>query len=353
MAEQQFRLLDPQLLGNLTEAQKRQAMAQALVNQSQQPIDTTETAGGFVIPKTMEILGQAVQGFVADRRLKQANTAERDAMVAALRGEQEAQAAAKAEAEAEKEGLLTPAQVQTLTGSAPQPGYLYYGNSKRITEVDRAPRETAGDKTYKTLTPDEVKAAGLPEGTVAQRGSDGRIEIVSKVTDATQGRKEGAENLDTQVATLRDFYDQLEKGGGITSTDKAGLSNVGPALASSGLGQATGRLFGTQNQSIRNSIAQQRPLLLQAIKNATGMTAKQMDSNVELKLYLAAATDPTLDVQANRRALDNLLRLFGSGDKSGAAGADEQAAQGEIPAPPGVDPKLWQHMTPEERALWK
>jgi hypothetical protein len=54
-------------------------------------------------------------------------------------------------------------------------------------------------------------------------------------------------------------------------------------------------------------------MLLQAIMKATGMSAKQMDSNVELKLYLATATDPTLDVAANRRALDKIEELFGSG----------------------------------------
>jgi hypothetical protein len=88
-------------------------------------------------------------------------------------------------------------------------------------------------------------------------------------------------------------------------------------LASSGLGQATGRLFGTQAQSQRNSIVQTRPLLVQAIKTATGMSAKQMDSNVELKMMLATATDPQLDIESNRRALANLARLYGTG--SGAA----------------------------------
>jgi hypothetical protein len=47
---------------------------------------------------------------------------------------------------------------------------------------------------------------------------------------------------------------------------------------------------------------------------ATGMSAKQMDSNAELKLYLATATDPTLDVATNKRALDMILSLYGGGN---------------------------------------
>jgi hypothetical protein len=69
--------------------------------------------------------------------------------------------------------------------------------------------------------------------------------------------------------------------------------------------------LGTKTQSLRNTIAQQRPLLMQAIMKATGMTAKQMDSNVELKLWLSTATDPTLDLQSNMKSLDMLEQLYG------------------------------------------
>ena len=133
--------------------------------------------------------------------------------------------------------------------------------------------------------------------------------------------EEGRQSVDAQVASLRDLYTQLQESGGITDTNNTGMENLSAGAASSGAGQAMGRLFGTKNQSLRNQIAQSRPLLLQAIKNATGMSAKQMDSNVELKMYLAAATDPTLDVQANLAALDNLSKLYGLGNASQTGGA--------------------------------
>jgi hypothetical protein len=58
------------------------------------------------------------------------------------------------------------------------------------------------------------------------------------------------------------------------------------------------------------------------------MSAKQMDSNAELKMYLAAATDPTLDLQTNLNALSQLESLYGK--KDGAKGMsvqDQQALQ--------------------------
>lgn len=142
------------------------------------------------------------------------------------------------------------------------------------------------------------KAIGMQPYTAAQEAKE-----VAKVR--------GGENFDTMISNLRDSYKQLGDMGAITSTKQGALSNLGAGIASTGLGQATGRLFGTQAQSIRNNIAQSRPLLLNAIKEATGMSAKQMDSNAELNLYLRAATDPSLDLQANLHALDQLEKLYG------------------------------------------
>jgi hypothetical protein len=141
-------------------------------------------------------------------------------------------------------------------------------------------------------------------------------------------RSSGAENFDTLIGNLRDNYNQLGTMGGITSTEKGPLSNVIAGTSSSGIGQAAGRLFGTQAQSIRNTIAQSRPLLLNAIKEATGMSAKQMDSNAEMKMYLAAATDPTLDLQTNLNALSQLETLYGKkGQTKTMSSQDQQALQ--------------------------
>jgi hypothetical protein len=58
---------------------------------------------------------------------------------------------------------------------------------------------------------------------------------------------------------------------------------------------------------------------LQAIAKATGMSSKQMDSNVELQMYLRAATDPKLDYESNIYALDQLQTLYGMGGAAPAA----------------------------------
>ncbi len=130
-------------------------------------------------------------------------------------------------------------------------------------------------------------------------------------TKAAPQSEAGKEQVSTVLAGLRDIYDQLNEGGGIQNSDRGTLSNLTSRLQSTGPGQTMGQFAGTKNQRLRDSIEQQRPLLLQAIKQATGMSAKQMDSNAEMKLFLAAATDPTKDIKANFDAIANLERMFG------------------------------------------
>jgi len=115
---------------------------------------------------------------------------------------------------------------------------------------------------------------------------------------------------------LRQNFDQLDKLGGITSTQNLPGTNVGAYLSTTGAGQLTGRIFGTEAQSERNKIAQTRPLLMTQIMSALGLSAKQLDSNAELKLWLSAATDPTLDLESNKAALDNLESLLAGKGKA-------------------------------------
>lgn len=147
-------------------------------------------------------------------------------------------------------------------------------------------------------------------------GDPGVIGIAGKEPTAAKKEAEsatGAENADNLIMNLRDKYKQLQENGGIVDPNKSGLSNVGAWTSASSVGQTLGGMVGSKNQTLRDEIIQTRPLLLTAIKQRTGMSAKQMDSNVELKLWLATATDPTKSIEANLNALNNIEKMIGSG----------------------------------------
>jgi hypothetical protein len=131
---------------------------------------------------------------------------------------------------------------------------------------------------------------------------------------AATGKSEAKTQLTDIVGSLKKNYETLKEQGGIVSTTESGFGNVGARLSSSGLGQAVGGAIGMKTQEERQKIEQTRPLLLNLIKNATGMSAQQMNSNAEMQLYLNAATNPQLSYEANLDALKNLDKLYGLGN---------------------------------------
>jgi hypothetical protein len=157
---------------------------------------------------------------------------------------------------------------------------------------------------------------------------DGNLEPIpgGPADQKAQTVNAGRETVDTLITGLQDKYNFLKNSGGITSTRQGALTNAPAFLSSSGFGQTLGKTFGTENQSARNTIAQSRPLLLQAIAKATGMSSKQMDSNTELQMYLKAATDPSLDYEANTYALNQLQTLYGLGGTAPVVGGGSSSA---------------------------
>jgi hypothetical protein len=188
-------------------------------------------------------------------------------------------------------------------------------DEKYVARIESAADKKAAQEATNQLRADAIAMQGQNQAAlrgIAQQGLALRQDMYNEKQNAKVNEKsKGAEQLDTVVGSLRDKYRQLQASGGIVDVNKPYYENIGAYLGTTGVGQTIGGAVGTSNQSIRNSIAQQRPLLLQAIKNATGMSAKQMDSNAELQMYLRSATDPTIDIQANLQALDNLESMFG------------------------------------------
>ena len=48
---------------------------------------------------------------------------------------------------------------------------------------------------------------------------------------------------------------------------------------------------------------------------ATGLSATQLNSNVELQTYLKTATDDKVSIQSNVKALNTISQMFGLGKK--------------------------------------
>ena len=170
-------------------------------------------------------------------------------------------------------------------------------------------------------------------------GSPGVIGVAGKEPGAAlrQNKAEaGKTQLADDLANLRASFETLDKMRAIPSTERGALSNVASGIAATGIGQRTGQLFGTEAQVERDVISSARMRLVNSIKNATGMSAQQLNSNVELQTMLRSISDPGQSVQAALRIIGDIEDAYVKGDgkmlKRGpapaAAGAAPAAAQG-------------------------
>jgi hypothetical protein len=109
---------------------------------------------------------------------------------------------------------------------------------------------------------------------------------------------------------LRDEYKTLNSLGSIKTDQDSSIANaLGVKLKTS-----TGQLLGTKTGTAISNIEQARKSIIQDIKNATGMSAGQLNSNFELQNMLATVTDPNSSYEAVQDQLNTLSQKFGTGE---------------------------------------
>ena len=139
--------------------------------------------------------------------------------------------------------------------------------------------------------------------------------------------------------------------GAIPNPDRTPAENIGASARSSGPGQSVGQATGDPAASVRQRILNKRPLLINHIRQITGMGAKAMDSNTELNFYMQMTSDPHKDVWSNYAALDQLDQQFGDGTWLENQGFDDNTKarirnagfelQKQAPPPGFKQPKEW------------
>ena len=170
---------------------------------------------------------------------------------------------------------------------------------------------------------------------------------------AEQAKKLPAKRqVSSLLQKLRNAYETLNTAEAIPSSERGAFANVFDYLSTTGAGREVQRALGTAANKPLNEITGARKLLATAIKNATGMSAQEMNSNVELQLTLDALTDPTQGYESAISQLDTLEQLYGAGGaQTPVASAGRQTPVAKPPA--GISADDWKFMTPEERRLWQ
>ena len=164
--------------------------------------------------------------------------------------------------------------------------------------------------------PANVTFGALPEGSVGTYNQEtGEISIkqvgVNPKEEEKRQAKISAGGLLNEVTA---DYNELQRMGAIRDSDKSAFANIGSYFSSSKAGQELGKAIGTQEQVVRDKINQAIPLLIQEFKNATGMTAAQMNSDADVRLVKDAVGNASSDIKVALATMRRLQNRMGVGN---------------------------------------
>jgi hypothetical protein len=180
-----------------------------------------------------------------------------------------------------------PPMVSPMPGSASVP-------------LDRVRAEAAAGR------PTPIEAAAVASATTtATKAAELKAEQAKKLSAKLQ--------VSTLLQKIRNAYETLNKAESIVSDERGAFANVFDYLSTTGTGREIQRALGTSANKSLNEITGARKLLATAIKTAAGMSAQEMNSNVELQLTLDALTDPTQGYESVISQIDTLEQLYGTG----------------------------------------
>jgi hypothetical protein len=202
-------------------------------------------------------------------------------------------------------------------------------NVNALTTPLGAPSQAPSNVNALTTPPVPAPVAPATQPTPSAANAPFKKPDTAAVREKQIKAEKGQENIAKVLDKMFDSYDQLNKAKAIPSSKNTALQNL-QAYGAASMPQI-GRAVGSKEQGIRDTIEQIRPSLIQAIKNATGMSAQEMNSNVELQIQLKAATDPALQIESNIAALNNISSLYGLGKEYAIPGVG-----GTPEVPPGA-----------------
>lgn len=156
--------------------------------------------------------------------------------------------------------------------------------------------------------------------------------VEQPLTVGTKVQVKGQSDVDSTLGKMLEKYNRLNELKAIPSSKRGFTENLEAYAAGTTAGQEVEKVRATPAQRERNELKSLRRLLLKDLMKATGASAKELDSNFELKSALESLSDETMDIDSVRRIMADLSARYGGGRV--AAPKEEAPAAPEAPASP-------------------
>jgi hypothetical protein len=185
----------------------------------------------------------------------------------------------------------------------------------------KTPTPQTSDQAANTRATTAVRQAQVPQVQASTALTNARIDALrnppptAAVKQQQLQQSRGALTVGDSVRQMASNYMTLMRmGAAVNAEDPMGSRFVNSARAM--LPDFAGNVVDPRAQRVRDVIAAGGPMIVNAIRRATGMGAKGMDSNQELKTYLGMVGDPGQDVVGNLARIDAIDRRYGTGGKA-------------------------------------
>ena len=174
-----------------------------------------------------------------------------------------------------------------------------------------------------------VNAMAAPQQPLPPVAQAAPIPAPQPVTVGTKKQVVGQSNVEKTLGRMTSLYETLDKMEEIPSEKRDPLKNIAAYARGTTLGQEVEKARATPAQTKRNEIRSLQRALLNDIKNSTGMSAQEINSNFELKNMLETLSDPTQSIESVKAILADISARYGQGKVAMPA---EAAAPAEAPA---------------------
>jgi len=135
---------------------------------------------------------------------------------------------------------------------------------------------------------DNRRAVEVAAMMAAARGGARSDAAAQKAADKKESHDAAVVQASNHLDRMAGLIAGLEKGGAVTSNSQSPLSNALSSGQNSMPGQWLGGVFNTKNQQMRDQMQNLATGLVANLKDLKNLGASQMNSNVELQLYLSA-----------------------------------------------------------------
>jgi len=195
-------------------------------------------------------------------------------------------------------GAAAPAPQNALSPQPQIPG--------AVTPPTAAPAVTAPAPT--TLAGQRKQIA---EEKLAEKGAEQtqKLEIDKRFSEAE--RAQARQEFDKTLANIIAQYKDLGAKGMLVKPGETTLVNRAKAAAATSAPGLTTVLSPERGEAV-STLANMRQTMLSALMGATGMSAKNIDSNAEMRAYLNSLSNPGQSVKTIVDTLNNLSERFGT-----------------------------------------